>query len=115
MGSFTTLKGTPLAVAAAIGGVLCAGALIACAGGGSAGKIPRPQDTPLAYLAGRPAVVLPVQPNISYPDSSLKQPPSVTAQFLAAIDDSIAATLGERGVRNTWKFAREITAVRPRR
>lgn len=111
MGSFTRLKGTPLAVAAAITGVLCAGALTACAGGGSAGKIPRPQDTPLAYLAGRPAVVLPVQPNISFPDSSWKQPPSVTAQFLAAIDDSIASALGDRGVRNTWKFAREISAT----
>ena len=64
MGSFTRLKGTPLAVAAAIGGVLCAGALAGCAGGGAAGKIRRPVDTPLAYVAGRPVVVLPVQRNI---------------------------------------------------
>jgi hypothetical protein len=89
MGSFTRLKGTPLAVAAAVGGFLCAGTLAGCAGGGSAGKIPRPLDTPLAYLAGRPAVVLPVQPNFSFPDSTSKQPEWLTAQFIAAIDDSI--------------------------
>jgi len=112
MGSLTRLKkGTPFAVAAAFGGVLCAGALGGCAGGGAAGKIPRPQDTPLAYLAGRPAVVLPVQRNISFPDSSSKQPPSVTDQFLAAVDDSIASALGDRGLRNTWTFAREISAT----
>lgn len=111
MGSFTRLKRTPLAVAAAVGGVLCAGVLTACAGGGAAGKIPRPVDTPLAYLAGRPVVVLPVQRNISFPDSSWKQPASVTDQFLAAIDDSIASALGDRGLRNTWTFAREISAT----
>src|SRR6188768_995968 len=114
MGSFTRLKGTPLAVAAAVGGFLCAGALAGCAGGGSAGKIPRPVDTPLAYLAGRPAVVLPVQPNFSFPDSSSKQPEWLTAQFIAAIDDSIASALGDRGLRNTWKFAREIAATAKR-
>ena len=111
MGSFTRLTRTPLAVAAAVGGVLCAGALIACAGGGAAGKIPRPVDTPLAYMAGRPVVVLPVQRNISFPDSSWKQPASVTDQFLSAIDDSIASALGDRGLRNTWTFAREISAA----
>ena len=111
MGSFTRLKGTPLAVAAAVGGLLCAGALTACAGGGAAGKIPRPVDTPLAYLAGRPVVVLPVQRNISFPDSSWTQPASVTDPFLAAIDDSIASALGDRGLRNTWTFAREISAT----
>ena len=110
MGSFTRLKRTPLAVAAAVGGVLCAAAFTACAGGGAAGKIPRPVDTPLAYMAGRPVVVLPVQRNISFPDSSWKQPASVTDQFLAAIDDSIASALGDRGLRNTWTFAREISA-----
>lgn len=111
MGSFTRLKGTPLAVAAAVRGVLCAAALAACAGGGAAGKIPRPVDTPLAYMAGRPVVVLPVQRNISFPDSSWKQPASVTDQFLAAIDDSITSALGDRGLRNTWTFAREIAAT----
>jgi hypothetical protein len=111
MGSFTRLKGTPLAVAAAIGGVLCAGALTACAGGGAAGKIPRPVDTPLAYMAGRPVVVLPVQRNISFPDSSWQQPPSVTDQFLIVVDDSIASALGDRGLRNSWTFAREISAM----
>ena len=54
---------------------------------------------------------MPVQRNISFPDSSWKQPPSVTDQFLTAVDDSIASALGDRGLRNTWTFAREISAT----
>lgn len=111
MGSLARLKDTPLAVAAAVAGLLCAGALIGCSGGGVPGGIPRPQSTPLAYMAGRQVVVLPVQRNISFPDSAWQQPPSVTSQFLAALDDSIASALGDRGLRSTWTFAREISAA----
>jgi len=110
MGSLARLKDTPLAVAAAVAGLLCAGALIGCSGGGVPGGIPRPQSAPLAYMAGRQVVVLPVQRNFSFPDSSWQQPPSVTSQFLAALDDSIAAALGGRGLR-TWTFAQEISAA----
>ena len=111
MGSLARLKEPPLAVAAAVAGLLCAGALIGCAGGGVPGGIPRPQDTPLAFMAGRQVVVLPVQRNISFPDSTWQQPPSVTSQFLAALDDSIASALGDRGLRSTWTFAQEISAA----
>jgi hypothetical protein len=111
MGSLARLKGTPLAVVAAIAGILCAGALSGCAGGGAAGSIPRPQGTPLGSMAGRQVVVLPVQRNISFPDSNWEQQPAVVTQFLAALDDSIGSALGDRGLRNTWTFAQEISAV----
>jgi hypothetical protein len=111
MGSLARLKETPLAVVAGFAGLLCAGALIGCAGGGAAGSIPRPQGTPLGSMAGRQVVVLPVQRNISFPDSSWHQQPAVTAQFLAALDDSIASALGDRGLRSTWTFAEDISAA----
>jgi len=111
MGSLARLKGTPLAVVAAFAGFLCAGALIGCAGGGAAGSIPRPQGTPLGSMAGRQVVVLPVQRNISFTDSTRQQQPSVTSQFLTALDDSIASALGDRGLRNSWTFAQEISAT----
>ncbi|MDP9179018.1 MAG: hypothetical protein M3O61_15170 [Gemmatimonadota bacterium] len=111
MGSLARLKETPLAVAAAVAGFLCAGALIGCSGGGVPGGIPRPQSTPLAFMAGRQVVVLPVQRNISFPDSTWQQPPSVSSQFIAALDDSIASALGDRGLKSTWTFAREISAA----
>lgn len=114
MGSLARLKGTPLAVVAALAGVLSAGASIGCAGGGAAGSIPRPQGTPLGSMAGRQVVVLPVQRNISFPDSTWQEQFPVIRQLVAALDDSIASALGDRGLRNTWTFARDMSAAATR-
>jgi hypothetical protein len=111
MGSLARLKGTPLAVVSAFAAVVCASVLIGCAGGGAAGRIPRPQGTPLGSMAGRQVLVLPVQQHISSPDSSWQEQLSTTSRFLAALDDSIASALGDRGLKNTWTFAQEITAA----
>lgn len=106
MGELTRLKWTALAIAAAAGatGLGCAGAATA------AKEQPEPvQGTPLAAMASRPVLVLPVQ-YIAFSDSlSWKQQLPLTAQFLTALDDSIAASLGDRGLRNSWTFAPAIT------
>jgi hypothetical protein len=107
MGELTRLKWTALAIAAAAGATA-----LGCAGAATAAKEqPEPvQGTPLAAMASRPVLVLPVQ-YIAFSDSlSWKQQLPLTAQFLTALDDSIAASLGDRGLRNSWTFASAITA-----
>ena len=113
MGSLTRLKGTAFAVVAGVHGALIAGALVGCAGGGAARSIPRPPNTPLAFMAGRQVIVLPVQRSISFPDPSSQPRPAVVTQFLAALDDSITSALSLRGL-NSWTFAQEISNVAKR-
>ena len=105
MSSLTRLKRTALAATLA-GATACA----------SAATTPREQEAPppspaapLAVMAGRPVLVLPVQ-YVTFSDSlsrSLQLP--LADQYLAALDDSIATALGDRGLRS-WTFARAITA-----
>lgn len=83
---------------------------LACTSGGAARSIPRPANTPLAFMAGRQVIVLPVQRSISFPDPSSQPQPALVTQFLAALDDSITAAFGQRGL-NSWTFAQEISAV----
>jgi hypothetical protein len=120
MGELTRLKWTALAIAAAVG---AAGATaLGCAGAATAAKEqPEPvQGTPLAAMASRPVVVLPVQYIVFSDSLSWRQDSSFTfvstapipplrAPFLAALDDSIAASLGDRGLRS-WTFARAMIA-----
>ncbi len=106
MGELTRLKRTALAIAAAAGA-----AALGCAGAASTPKAqPEPvQAMPLAAMGGRPVVFLPIQYG-TYPDwVSWEQPLPPTIQFLPALDDSIAASLGNRGL-NSWTFAPAITA-----
>jgi hypothetical protein len=64
---------------------------------------------PLAAMAGRPVVVLPVQ-YVSFLDSaSRRQDSPLAVQYLASMDDSIASALADRGL-TSWTFARGITA-----
>ena len=107
MGEITRLKWTALAIATAAGATA-----LGCAGAATAAKEqPEPmQGMPLAAMASRPVLVLPVQ-YVAFSDSlSWKQQLPLTAQFLTALDDSIAASLGDRGLRNSWTFAPAITA-----
>ena len=110
MGEITRLKWIALAIGAS-GMVGCAGA------SKSANEQNEPvQAMPLSSMASRPVVVLPVQ-YIAFSDSlSWSGGTSVQtgfmpyrAQFLYVLDDSIAASLGDRGLRS-WTFARAIIA-----
>ncbi len=114
MGELTRLKQTALAIAAATA--------LGCAGAATAAKEqPEPvQAMPLAAMASRPVVVLPVQ-YIAFSDSlswirdstftfaSTGTIPAPRPQFLTAVDDSIGAALGARGLRS-WTFAPAIVA-----
>jgi hypothetical protein len=62
-------------------------------------------------MAGRQVVVLPVQRNISFPDSTWQQQQPLTNSFAAALDDSIASALGDRGLGASWTFAQAISAA----
>jgi hypothetical protein len=73
---------------------------------------PSPQGTPLAAMAGRPVLVLPVQRNVIVVDQTLDQAGAIEGwNFLVALDDSITSALGARGLGNTWTFAPAITAA----
>jgi hypothetical protein len=55
--------------------------------------------------------VLPVQRNLIFPDTGLWQTQESEARlFLVALDDSIASSLGQRGLSATWTFAPAISA-----
>lgn len=106
MGDITRLKWTGLGLVAAAGTLA-----LGCGGPANAPKDePLPiQATPLATMAGRPVLVLPVQ-YLVFPDSlSFKQQLSPSGQFLTILDDSIARSLADRGLRS-WTFAPAITA-----
>ena len=110
MREITRLKRTALAIAL-IATIAGAAALVGCAGAANAPKDePSPvQGAPLASMAGRPVLVLPIQ-YIVFPDSlQFKDQLGPAAQFLTVLDDSIAASLGDRGLRS-WTFAPAITA-----
>jgi len=109
MGDITRLKWIALAIGAS--------GILGCAGANKAAteQTEPVQATPLASMASRPVVVLPVQ-YIAFSDSlSWSSGTSVQtgfehrAQFLYVLDDSIAASLGDRGLRS-WTFARAIIA-----
>ena len=71
-----------------------------------------PQGTPLAAMAGRPVLVLPVQRNVIVVDQTLDQAGAIDGwNFLVALDDSITSALSARGLGNTWTFAPAITAA----
>ena len=106
MGEITRLKWTARAIVAAAGV-----AALGCAGASNTPKDePLPiQGAPLASMAGRPVLVLPIQ-YIVFPDSlPFRQQLPASAQFLTVLDDSIASSLADRGLRS-WTFARAITA-----
>lgn len=66
-------------------------------------------STPLAVMAGRPVLVLPVQ-YVTFSDSlSRARQLPLASQYLAALDDSIGTELMGRGLQ-TWTFAPAITA-----
>lgn len=75
---------------------------------------------PLAFMAGRPLVILPVQ-HVSVQDSAAwavdlarrgeyeeLRDPTRRAAFLVSVDERIAAELTERGLEKTWTFAPAI-------
>ena len=110
MGDITRLKWIALAIAATAG--------LGCAGAGKAAneQTEPVQAMPLSSMASRPVVVLPVQ-YIAFSDSlswsratyvQTGQIP-IRSPFLYTLDDSIAASLGDRGLRS-WTFARAIIA-----
>lgn len=106
MGDITRLKWTALGLVAAAGALA-----LGCGGASNAPKDePQPiQGAPLGAMAGRPILVLPVQ-YLVFPDSLAYKPQlGLSGQFLTALDDSIAASLGDRGLRS-WTFAPAITA-----
>jgi len=71
-----------------------------------------PQGTPLAAMAGRPVLVLPVQRNVIVVDQTLDQAGAIDGwNFLVALDDSIASALSARGLGSTWTFAPAIAAA----
>lgn len=63
---------------------------------------------PLAGIAARPLLVLPVR-YVTFPDTGRLGPwlGSVTA-YRTALDDEIAFALGERGLRGRWTFAPDV-------
>ncbi len=75
------------------------------------GRLPaqaRTSARPLERLAGEHMVVLPVQ-YLIFADSlgwSLVAPPS--RKYLTTLDDEITFALGERGLKNQWKFAPDV-------
>ena len=71
-----------------------------------------PQGTPLASMAGRPVLVLPVQRNVIVVDQTLDQAGAIEGwNFIVALDDSLASALSARGLGATWTFAPAITAA----
>jgi hypothetical protein len=103
MGALARLNWTAVAAAAAI--------MLGCASAATPAKEqqPEPQGTPLAAMAGRPVLVLPIQ-YAAFADSlNWRGQIADGGTFLSALDDSIAAELGDRGLRS-WTFAPAITA-----
>lgn len=108
MGALARLNSAAVAAA-----VVAALAGLDCASAGSASKEQdeTPQGSPLAAMAGRPVLVLPVQRNLVFSDSlSWREQSLAATELVAALDDSIAVALGDRGLRNSWTFAPAITA-----
>ena len=89
-----------------------------CASGGAPAKEQAGapvQGTPLAAMAGRQVLVMPVQRNVIVVDQTMDQAGAIEGwNFIVALDDSIAAALTARGVGSTWTFANTITAVAKR-
>lgn len=97
---------------------VCGPLMLGCASGrapkSGLGASSGATETPLASMAGRQVIVLPVQRNISFPDSTWQQQLPLTFPFVAALDDSIASALGSRGLGASWTFARAISAAAQR-
>lgn len=110
MSAHTRLKFTSLAVA--ISAVTGCASRRAPAATGEPASVEAPTSAaavPLAAMAGRPVVVLPVQ-YVTFVDSvSGRQNSPLAVQYLASMDDSIASALADRGL-TSWTFARGITA-----
>jgi hypothetical protein len=71
-----------------------------------------PRGAPLAAMAGRSVLVLPVQRNVVVVDQTLDQAAAIEGwNFLVGLDDSIASALSARGLGSTWTFAQAITAA----
>jgi len=91
---------------------------IGCAGGAAPAKEQAGapvQGTPLAAMAGRQVLVMPVQRNVVVVDQGMDQAAAIEGwNFIVALDDSIASALTARGVGSTWTFATTITAVAKR-
>ena len=95
------------------------GIAIACASGGGAPAketaAPSAQRTPLASMAGRQVLLLPVQRNVIVVDQGMDQASAIDGwNFIVALDDSLASALTARGVGSTWTFAPAITAAAKR-
>jgi hypothetical protein len=105
MSSFARLNSTAIAVFTA--------AALGCASAGAPQKeqTATTRGVPLTSMAGRAVLVLPVQHNLIFTDSGPLQTQEARAsRFLAALDDSIASSLGQRGLSATWTFAPAIVA-----
>ncbi len=91
---------------------------LGCASGGAPAKEQAGapiQGTPLAAMAGRQVLVMPVQRNVIVVDQTMDQAGAIEGwNFIVALDDSIASALTARGVGSTWTFANTITAVAKR-
>lgn len=115
----STMRLFPAVFFAAVVTLGCAGKS-APAPNGAADPLP---VQPLAAMAGRPLVILPVQ-HISPGDSSdwtrsqverdefaqLKDP-SLRAAYLVIVDERIAAELTDRGLEKAWTFAPAIVSA----
>jgi len=68
-------------------------------------------DHPLANLANRDIIVLPIQ-YLRFADSlGWSRLAPKPAEYLAAVDDEIAFALRERGLDEHWVFAKEISRL----
>jgi hypothetical protein len=70
-----------------------------------------PQGAPLGFIVGRSVLVLPVQRNVIFPDSTWKSEIATGSTFTAALDDAIESSLTQRGVSAGWTFAAAISAT----
>lgn len=106
MSDITRLKWTALGLVAATGA-----AALGCGGARATSKDEQQpvQASPLAPMAGRPLVVLPIQYIVFADSASFRKQLPPAAQFLSVLDDSIAASLADRGLRS-WTFAPGISA-----
>ncbi|HUQ20939.1 MAG TPA: hypothetical protein VM099_15075 [Gemmatimonadaceae bacterium] len=79
--------------------------------GSSSAAEPAPQQAPLGFIVGRSVLILPVQRNVIYPDSSWRMEMTKGLAFPQALDDAIESALKSRGLGATWTFAPAISAM----
>lgn len=70
-----------------------------------------PQGTPLGFTVGRSVLILPVQRNVIYPDTTWRGEMTQGVIFPISLDEAIESSLKNRGLGAGWTFAPAITAM----